>query len=164
MVYSISRIVAFSLLIFILTSCRYLGPVDGIFTKNLKSRPDSSALIGNWEIDSLSYHLVRDQYKLNGEKVKLKILKTGNFLAENFPDFVKDGFGQSIHHRLLNASGKWDLDKIEGTWNLSMNFSPGDMYGLGWMPYQLYLKNGKLVIWISLGDPDEGRRLLFKKE
>lgn len=158
------RILLCSLLFLILISCRYIGPVDDIIIKNLKSKPDSVALVGTWEVDNLSYDLVRKQYNLSNRKIKLRILKNGDFQAENFPDFVKDGFGRSIDNKLLNANGKWELEKIDNRWNLVTIYHSGQLYIMDtWIPNALYLQKGELTIWIWIGDPDEGNRLLFKK-
>ena len=66
-----NRIAIYFILTLGLFSCRYIGPADGIFTKNIEIKPEIKALEGVWEVDQQSYDLVREQYSLNGKKIKL---------------------------------------------------------------------------------------------
>ena len=151
-------------LITLVTSCRYIGHIDGIFTKNLSSEPQKTALAGTWEIDKQSYDLIKEQYDLKGHKVRLHIYQNGTFVAENLPDFINDGFGKSVNKRFYDARGKWDIDKIEDFWCLSICFMPGELNKVKtFTTFELLINNDKLIIWVSIGDPDEGNRLLFQK-
>lgn len=145
-------------------SCRYIGPVDGIFIRNLTSRPDSSILIGTWEVDNMSYDLIKEQYKLGNRHVLIQILKSGDFHARNIPDFVLDGFGKSPKGKMHDANGKWEVIHSVDRWKLALTFNPGELYiNRSCIAYNLYLQNGKLILWDFIGDPDEGCRLLYKR-
>lgn len=153
------------ILIFGFLSCRYIGPADGIFTKNVEIKPETKALEGVWEVDQQSYDLVREQYSLNGKKIKLLVFPNGTFNIENLPDFINDGFGKSINNRFHNVSGNWNLEQVENHWKLAMNYNASELYPQGcWTLYDLFMQKNDLMIWVWIGDPDSGNRLLFKKE
>lgn len=158
------RLLIISTIIISFSACRYFGPVDGIVMKNIKSKPLSNELIGTWEVDSFSYNLIREEYENFDKSVQLIIDDSGKLTAYNLPDMVSDGFGRSINGEYFDCIGGWELDSLNSSWNLSVKYEPCELYKKGtWTTYDLYRFKGDLVIWVFLGDPDEARRLMFKK-
>lgn len=132
--------------------------------KIVNTKPDISEFIGTWEADSFSYQLIKEEYSDCQKPVKMKINKSGEFYGLNFPDMISIGSGHSIRKEFKNCEGRWELDSLNGYWNLGVRFEPCELFKNGCLTsYNLYKFNGELVIWIFLGDPDEARRLMFRK-
>lgn len=151
-------------IILTISACRYFGPVDGTVMKNVKTKPLFPELVGTWEVDSFSYKTINEEYVNTNKTVKLEISDSGKLIALNLPDMVADGFGRSIEGQFSDCKGTWKLDSINSKWNLNVSYEPCEIYKKGmWTNYDLYKFKGELVIWVFLGDPDEARRLMFKK-
>ena len=159
------KIIVFLILISFI-ECRYLNisPVDGIRTKDVKTKPAESRLVGIWNIDNFSYETLKD-YGYEDKMVKLELKEDQSFDAINFPDIILDySFEPTLTY--TNSTGKWEIIKNQNNkWVLNLKFDENEVLHQGLnTSYDLYLTNGNLIIWTFIGDPDSGERFLFEKE
>tara|TARA_B100000745_G_C20015866_1_gene345278 strand:- start:219 stop:743 length:525 start_codon:yes stop_codon:yes gene_type:complete len=152
-------------IITLLIGCNFADSNNQIDFNRVIDEPKKESLIGLWEVDSFSYNFISNHYKLDSKKVELKLVEDGTFIIKNYPDFEIGGFGKPINNELNTVSGKWNLKKIKDNWNLEMIFDKSQIYRNGISTlFELYLKSNKLIIWNSIGDPDQGNRLMFVKK
>jgi hypothetical protein len=162
----VKKILILLVLIVLTSGCYFFGagPVINDNFKNVTEKPNEKQLFGNWEIDKFSYRVFKN-YKYPARKVTLRLFENGSFLLENCPKFVNilDNGKDKI---FSNVNGKWKLAKDfqNRFWVISMDFPKSDIYNLETnIDYELYIKNGKIIIWTAIGDPDSGDRFLFDK-
>lgn len=92
-----------------------------------------------------------------------KFKDDGSFSAVDVPKEIVMA-DQSGHPEKISSSGKWKISKrsgqdvIEVTWPSST--SPPLGYSNIGYPKS---KGGRLEIWFDLGDPDVGKRVIFRK-
>jgi hypothetical protein len=149
-----------------LTSCRYfnVSPVNGITTNNLTKEPTQFEIIGNWEVDKFSYDLIEEK-GYQKKKIELKLKSDGTFEISSLPNFI-NVFDQA-KEKYVNTNGTWEIGKDfkEENWVLNMSFDKSNLYENGMSTsYDLYLQDGKIIIWTFIGDPDSGERFLFTKK
>ncbi len=149
-----------------LSNCRYfnVSPVNGITFKDLTEKPKESEFIGNWSLDEFSYDAIQNK-GFENKKVRLKFNKDKTFEVQNFPNI----FDFDENNKIIKSKGIWKISKnFEGkNWVLNMEFGKTEDFissnGIS-TDFELYLQNGKLIIWYFIGDPDSGNRFLFTKE
>ena len=154
------------LLSLILLSCNGLGPIDDSILKAVETIPNDSLLIGEWEINSDSYDMIKEKYKnYHGEKVSIVFYKNHRFKAFNIPDCVTDAFGDPVKGKFHQAEGRWEVVKRSDRCALSMEFDAGKLYehGVG-TTYDLFRKDSSLVFITFIGDPDSSDKLYFTKK
>lgn len=149
-------------------SCRFTGtkPINNNMSmEDVVIKPDNSEIIGNWEVDSFSYELIKKHYAIGNKKVELLFFSNGSFVIKNFPEYEFGGFGEPKNEELLEeASGTWSLYQTKNKWELNMAFNNQKSFEGYSINYFLYLKDEELVIWNFVGDPDLGNRLMFIKK
>lgn len=154
------------LLSFILLSCNGLGPIDDSILKAVEIIPNDSLLVGEWEINSDSYDMIKEKYKnYHGEKVSIVFYKDHRFKAFNIPDCVTDAFGDPVKGKFHHATGNWEVIKTGDRCELSMDFDPGKLYKVRTGTfYDLFKKDSSLVFITFIGDPDSSDKLYFTKK
>lgn len=155
------------LIVFSQFGCRYFNtsPVDGVLIKHVKEEPSLDDVIGEWEVDNISYNLVKNNGYEEAE-IRLVFNKDGTFEAFNYPSFM-NVFKKIEERKLYNLKGKWNLieDQKNENWKLNIVFDSNDLYERVYSDtYDLFLKKGKLIIWFFIGDPDSGEYFLFEKK
>ncbi|AXT18464.1 hypothetical protein D7030_07575 [Flavobacteriaceae bacterium AU392] len=151
-----------ALLLFII-SCNFPISPNGSVSSKLKKiydKPKIEDLAGTWEVDSFSYEFIKESYDIGNKKVELTLNENGTFIVKNVPDF--NDLNKENKNKLFEVEGKWKLNNYKNKeWNLYINSKKN--YGLTSVFY-LYIKEGELIIWDFIGDPDSGNRLLFTKK
>ena len=143
-----------------------MGPIDDSVLQAVETIPNDSLLVGEWEINSNSYEMIKEKYKnYRGEKVSIVFYKNHRFKAFNIPDCVTDGFGNPVKDKFYDAEGTWEVVKRKDRCELSMNFDAGKLYehGVG-TTYDLFKKDSSLVFITFIGDPDSAEILYFTKK
>ncbi|MBV7269339.1 hypothetical protein [Winogradskyella luteola] len=147
----------------ILASCHFFNPIGESSMKRVEVKPEKQKLIGEWELDSFSYSFIKEQEKSFTEKTLLVLKEEGKFLLENFPNH--DTFGNLTETDFIDVDGEWTIRESSNKefWDLKLEFKINQDRNRS-LVFQLYDKKDLgLILWKSIGDPDSGNRLLFKK-
>jgi hypothetical protein len=147
----------------ILAAC--LGVMDESKWKPVTEEPRIAEIVGSWNADDFSYKLINEKKIYKNDSVSLILKEDHSFTAINFPDLLGEDFQIPVKGKLINATGKWNLVKVKDKWQISLDFDPGELFpkGIGGY-YPLFRKDSKLIIWMFVGDPDQGNRLAFIKK
>ena len=120
-------------------------------------------LNGVWKATNFTYELTKRQ-KYPPDSIKIILHKDSTFQAVNIPDCLSDGFGNPVKHQLLNATGRWGIEKIGADWKLRMEFNRGQLFKKGVITFfDVYLSGNDILMSIYAGDPDDAKFLEFKK-
>jgi len=157
-----------SLLLFtmLLSACYFFGPVDETVYKQPSTQPTIRQLAGKWKADSASYRFIEEKKVYKKDSLYLVLHDDSTFEAVNFPDFVSKDDDSVVNGKLYNSSGKWGIYNYNNQLTLDLNFNLDKLFKKpNFQTFQIYSrKDSALVLWLWIGDPDSGKRLLFVKE
>lgn len=141
-------------LLLLASSCNYLpcGWDDDL--SQVSTIPIEQTIIGQYIPDEITKEIIPG-YKISPAQIILEndgIMKFQNIPGSTF-DFEKY---YSNNHEPISGSGNWQVDNKENKIELDvkLKFQPNTLSNYG-TSYRLYKKNGKYVIFIIVGDPDE---------
>jgi hypothetical protein len=128
-------------------------------------KPADSLLIGLWEVDAFSYKYFKEFMDIRDKKVTVELRKDGTVVGSNLPRFSVSNFEPP--KELVSPSGTWFTNQSfsKENWQVTMRFDRKNdepQYGFAGR-YDIYKRNDSLLLWLFLGDPDSGDRLLFVK-
>jgi hypothetical protein len=127
-------------------------------------KPNDSLLIGTWEVDKFSYDYIEKLIDIEGKKIMISIHKEGVLGSANLPNFRWSNEDKPT--KLINPEGTWKLNQSykKDRWQISMSFGRQGGYEYRFAGrYDIYKRNDSLFLWMFIGDPDSGNRLLFQK-
>lgn len=154
--------IKYLLIIIIFSSCNFFEPIDKTSMKKIELKPDKEKLIGKWELDSFSYNSIKKQEKKFDGTVFLTLSDNHIFEINDLPNYNQ--MGSLIEPKFTSFNGNWSLSKSfnKKYWELKLEFLTNQNRRS--QVFKLYnKKNDGLIFWKSIGDPDSGNRLLFKK-
>jgi len=131
-----------------------------------KKKPASLSIIGTWVLDAESKRLMTTDGKYPQASSPRLILSTdGSFEITDVPDWCFEGLGKSSG-TLVSATGTWSIEKHQEWWAVafstktvkSQNTSVGGFEGMLRGEAEPYKIN------LTVGDPDEGRAMVFVRE
>ncbi|MFY9308444.1 MAG: hypothetical protein WAQ28_05260 [Bacteroidia bacterium] len=143
-------------------SANPLGPVDEATCKPLETKPTDSLVIGTYTLDSFSVDFIKSFKTYPDEKSVLTITSDKKLLLENFPDSIY-AMDNLIKRRLINTTGNWSINKNQDKWCIDLRLDSIGTKGMS-TSADLYTIKDKLSIWLWIGDPDAGKRLLYVKQ
>lgn len=149
----------------LLASCIFFGSLDEDRMKELDQAPADSTLTGTWLADSFSYDLVREHYGDSLPILSLEFLQQGGMRFDNAPDLIATPDGRPLNGSIGTLNGSWRVERDGGTWCLELSYGPCEMFRSGARKNALLRSmDGQPVIIMFIGDPDQGDRLLFRKQ
>ena len=163
----IMKILSLLLFAMLLSACYFFGPVDETQYKQPGFVPTVQQLAGKWKADPGSYKLIKAKKVYKIDSLYMVLHNDSTFEAVNFPDFVNNNTELPVNGELYNASGKWRIDNYDNRPSIDLSFSTSAFFKVPTSrSIQIYsrVKDSKLVLWLWVGDPDEGNCLLFVKE
>ncbi|GAB3752775.1 hypothetical protein [Spirosoma pomorum] len=149
------------------------GVIDESYYKPTKEKPTEDDLVGLWKLNRFCYSFIKEQNVYPVDSITLSIRSNGTFKIINLPDLVADDFGHPINGKLMDATGTWEVDSTNSNapteWGLQLMFDKRDLQKAGIrkpglnIEYQIYQVNKSPVLFYFIGDPDNGKTLVFEK-
>lgn len=150
-------------LILLFASC--MGPVDKKTLKTISSELTADEITGKWTADSFTYKMMNIEKTDRVLFLSLVLNKDNTFKAANFPIENLGDLTAGQKNLIFSGSGKWRLEKISDEWTLDLDFPPNPSFQKTFsQEYSIYLMNSRPVLLRFTGDPDQGNRILLKKE
>lgn len=157
-----SRITIFILILTFL-SCHFSGPRDLHDTKAITEVAELNRMVGTWKATEVTYDMVRERNYVV-DTIQLILNSDSTFEAINIPDCFADPFGKPINKQLVNAHGRWAINKVQNKYLLALRFDKGDLFkeneGYG---FEMYKRDTSIFAFQYVGDPDQADMLEFRK-
>ena len=135
-----------------------------------RKMPAPADLTGIWVVDEAGFAATRSPRRFKNRPTFV-FREDGRFSARDLPDWWNDfdrrslGEGLGVGWVPTSGSGRWSLQRDqEGAWVMEANFSdlPGHPQGARQI-LPLYRQTPPYRLCVGLGDPDEGRFLIFER-
>ena len=141
--------------------CQY----DPYYNQYTKTKPHPDAIVGRWSLDADSRAMVRAKgYKISKvSEPSLEFHADGTFVARNIPD-CWNADNREVRGESESGSGAWTIGPNQDYWVLRPHFTEinGEKRGRGVLLH-LSGQAPPYKILATVGDPDEGRALVFEK-
>ncbi|RXG18130.1 hypothetical protein DSM03_101809 [Leeuwenhoekiella aestuarii] len=145
------------ILLFILTSCHLINCDLDSDLEPLTAKPDSESIVGTWYPDKRTMESVSVYRK--SENPEFIISSNGTFKMSRIPAKTFTLLtSKNPSEKSVDATGTWKLVESRGFVFLSMDiiFEKNNfrLTKMG-VPWKINIKNGKVVLFRMIGDPDE---------
>lgn len=137
--------------------CGFYNDVERVTTQ-----PKSTELAGTYKPDEISIRALKSQGLQGKDFGEVTIAESGQFSLNNVPESFLDKSSSKV----LTANGTWKLyfDKHSKTNEIIIKYdSLGQLKGLV-DGLRLYKRNGKLIMFRFLGDPDNCKCLFYERQ
>ncbi|HWN42869.1 MAG TPA: hypothetical protein VNW71_11645 [Thermoanaerobaculia bacterium] len=127
-------------------------------------RPDESAMIGEYALDSRSREMLQNVYKVAVPPTAFVLSPDHTFTLTDIPSCWR--IDPSCSGKTENASGRWEIRRDHQDWwevQLSCDRIDGEAtsYGIG---VNVRGDEPPYILHFTVGDPDAGEALAFEKK
>jgi hypothetical protein len=131
-----------------------------------RTKPLETELVGSWRPTAKTISDLRRRGRYAATDHELNLRPDHTFTMRNMPDWWRNGFGES-HGQFDSGNGTWELSSANNVWQIWvvwLHFSqfPGSASS-GATPIHLCHQRPPYLIFIGVGDPDEGEGMLFER-
>ena len=141
-------------------SCQY-DPFAHEFTE---VKPKASDLVGTYVLDSESIDMLHRVYRVPPPGSRFTLRSDGTFTIQNIPSCWRDA--AQCTRQTETADGRWEIRKDQQQWwavQLSCSNISGNKIEYG-IPAMIRGDHPPLLLHFTVGDPDTGEGLAFRKE
>lgn len=152
-----------SIFFFLLIGCRYLPCGVSFDLEQIEKTVAEEEITGIYLPDETTRQVTPGY--TGGSSAKLELKSDQTFVLSDFPKstFYFDVSTKNVH-QYISASGKWKVYKNENQHKIELEYDFSGVIENYTSTYDLYQKDGRPVILIGIGDPDECNFLRLKKE
>jgi hypothetical protein len=134
------------------------NPFGGSYTR---SKPNKAYLIGTWVPRQATFKNLKEDggYDVSKADIKLVLREDDSFELKDMPDWWDDPFGKSLKN-FRSSVGKWALtNNTDGnTWEIALYTTTRSRF------VNLLGEKSPYTLHFIIGDPDEGRAMVFIKQ
>ncbi len=124
-----------------------------------RTKPTETELVGTWRPTDNTLKEIRGRGRYPVETHEIILRADHTFSIRNMPDWWSDGFGYS-HGQFESCEGTWGLGASKGPWQIWMIWV---RFGPGTRSINLYRQRPPYLIFIRIGDPNNGEAMLFER-
>jgi hypothetical protein len=130
-----------------------------------RKKPSETELIGSWRPTAETLKDIHDRGLYPTRDHELILRSDHTFTMRNMPDWWRNGFGES-HGQFESGDGQWELAPGHDGWQIwivQLHFSDFSGGAAFYTLLHLYYQRAPYLIFVGVGDPDEGRGMLFER-
>ena len=147
---------ALALLSFLVIGCPAVDTKEFRFTRH---KPADSAIIGTWRPTQETAREIRGRGRYPVAEYELVLRADHTFSMRNMPDWWRGGLGES-HGQLESGEGRWELRADKNVWQIWVIHL---QFPSGITPINLYRQRPPYLIFIRVGDPNNGDAMFFER-
>lgn len=124
-----------------------------------RKKPAEIDLVGTWRPTPTTLKEIRDRGHYPAATNEIILRADHTFSMRNMPDWWKNGFGES-HGQLESDDGTWQLEAARDVWKI---WVVGLRFRWGTTSINLYRQHAPYLIFIRVGDPNNGEAMFFER-
>ena len=134
-----------------------------------KKKPKNEDLVGTYVPDAKTLRWIRQAGKYPEVENSVVLSADGSFQMINMPDCWTDPFGIP-KGRFDSGIGEWQSVRLQEWWDLRLTFRSrkefaSDPHDSGWVTFVPVVgQTPPYRLWLYVGDPDGGQRMIFEKK
>ena len=137
-------------------------------TSHPSEKPSIAEMVGTYGMDAKSVAMLTNEkgYSTTHVSPSIQLFADGSIAIKDLPDCYTDGFGQG-HGKYLQGSGKWEVEKSDFGYGITVTVSPGGSLASGFYHASSIIIVGKkppYSLRFSIGDPDQDEFIAYARK